>query len=211
MSHPDRQKYLGARFGKLVVIGEGEGNKLLCYCECATEKLISLSNLLSGKSNSCGCMVRKSTIKRCTKHGHKSRKSPSGIYISWERMIQRCENTHDKNYDLYGGRGITVYSEWRKDFTNFLQDMGPTWREGLTLDRINSNGNYEPFNCRWATQKQQCRNSSRNRLLYFNGKSQCLAQWAEELNIPYKTLSGRMNRHKWTVDRALTQPVRVWL
>lgn len=128
-------------------------------------------------------------------------------YKSWQAMRTRCLNENSSQYHRYGGRGISICKEW-DDFTVFFRDMGerPT---GTTLDRIDSNKGYSPDNCRWSTMKIQENNKRNNVLLTFNGKTQTVAQWADETGIGYQTIRARMNMG-WSTEEALTLPrVRV--
>lgn len=125
-------------------------------------------------------------------------------YRSWAGMIQRCTNFSDPRYKDYGGRGILVCNRWRS-FQNFFKDMGNR-PEGTTLDRIDNNGNYEPENCRWATPKEQSRNTSFNHLITHNGKTQSLVSWADETGINQRTLYARISRLGWSIEKALTVP-----
>ncbi len=118
--------------------------------------------------------------------------SRSPEYRTWSGMLQRCKNKKYTKYHLYGGRGITVCERWHK-FDNFLVDMGPR-PEGLTLDRIDNNGNYEPGNCRWATKKQQARNMRPNIVLTVNGETKLLVEWAEQKGICFNTMRERIYR-----------------
>ena len=128
-----------------------------CRCDCGAERLVFGSNLRQGFSRSCGCLIRDTTTKRSTKHGHARRGSVTRAYTCWVGMQQRCFNPNTKGYCNYGGRGITVCEYWRLDFQAFYADMlDPP--PGLSIDRINNEGNYEPGNCRWATASVQVRN-----------------------------------------------------
>jgi hypothetical protein len=122
-------------------------------------------------------------------------------------MIQRCHNPNTKKFHLYGGRGITVCERWRK-FENFLADMGER-PEGMTLDRVDGEKGYGPENCRWATFKQQSRNTTQNVFLIHAGASRCIAEWAEITGIPRSAISGRLRRG-WSVREALTLPKGTW-
>jgi hypothetical protein len=163
----------GKRFGRLFVI-ERMGNQSIhaywkCRCDCGTEKAICSTNLIRKRQISCGCLKKERTSEmgiNNRKHGHCSSKNGkvnwSKTYITWCGMIKRCRDIKNHNYLSYGGRGIIVCNEW-KDFSNFLRDMGER-PDGTSLDRINSDGNYEPLNCRWASFRQQTAN--RNKEVY---------------------------------------------
>jgi hypothetical protein len=129
-------------------------------------------------------------------------------YRAWVRMIQRCENSNGPEFPGYGGRGIRVCARWRDSFEAFREDMGPKPSAGHSLDRFpDQNGDYEPGNCRWATNKQQSRNTRSNRLLTFNGETHCLAEWAAVTGVNSMALRSRL-RKGWAVERALTTPVK---
>ena len=133
----------------------------LTACECGKYHLASRSNLTSGGIASCGCRTRELLARRGFRHGHGGTNRHGGRsveYRAWAAMLTRCKSQSPKCWPYYGARGITVCDRW-KDFRNFLADMGPKPR-GLTLDRINNNGNYEPGNCRWATYEEQAANKS---------------------------------------------------
>jgi hypothetical protein len=123
----------------------------------------------------------------------------------WSSMVRRCTNPRNKAFPAYGGRGITVCDRWR-DFTNFLADMGEC-PEGLSIDRKDNDKGYEPGNCRWATQSEQCRNTRRNVILTLNGVSHCLVEWAEITGINYGTLNDRIRRGWSDADVLQTTPL----
>ena len=149
----------GMRSGRLVAKQYIESNKngsakWLCVCDCGTEKVIFAQSIKYGKSLSCGCLLR---IRKATaKHGLSSTKQ----YKAWAGIIQRCTNPKNHKWHRYGGRGITVCDRWRT-YDNFLSDMGER-PAGLSVDRIDNDGNYEPANCRWSTPKEQSNNTSFN-------------------------------------------------
>lgn len=122
-------------------------------------------------------------------------------------MKRRCNDPNNKEYKNYGARGIKVCKKWNK-FKNFLKDMGEPPSSKHKIDRIDNNKGYYKSNCRWATQREQARNTRRNRLLTFKNKTQLMIEWSEEMNIQYKVLSDRINKLKWSVEKALTEPVR---
>ena len=122
-------------------------------------------------------------------------------------MLTRCTNVNDEHYELWGGRGIKVCDRWRTSFKNFYADMGDR-PEGLSLDRIDNDGDYEPSNCRWATQKQQQNNRRNNTSLAFNGLTATMSDWADRLGISKVTLCARLTRYGWSVERALSTPAQ---
>lgn len=139
-------------------------------------------------------------MRRC-KHGHSVTNARSGAYLSWGAMIQRCYNPKCGSYLRYGARGVTVCDRWRNSFQAFLDDLGDR-PPGGSLDRINAQGNYEPGNVRWATLNEQSRNRKTNRLLTIDGRTQCLADWADEKGIKRDTVYNRL-RHGWPIEEAL--------
>jgi hypothetical protein len=143
------------------------------------------------------------------KHGECERTEDYQIsveYRCWLRMLDRCDRPTEPTYKWYGGRGITVCQRWRDNFGDFLADMGRKPTKRHSLDRIDSNGHYEPGNCRWATWNEQGRNRRNNRRIMFQGREMTLVEAAELAGVPYKTVKSRL-QHKWTVDEALTVPV----
>jgi hypothetical protein len=123
-------------------------------------------------------------------------------------MIERCIRPATNSFSRYGGRGISICDEWRNDFVSFYSwAISHGWSDGLQIDRINNDGNYEPSNCRFVTNKENCRNTSRNHLITHNGKTMCLTDWAEEKGMLYTTLLERI-RSGWDTERAIETPVR---
>lgn len=133
----------------------------LCQCRCGTQKEISGNSLRAGTSKSCGCLRDNLLSSRQYQHGL----TDHPIWSAWQHMKDRCQNPRNSKWEYYGGRGITVCERWQ-DFLAFAADMHPTWKSGLTLDRINTNGNYEPTNCQWATRSEQMQNTRRNKTKY---------------------------------------------
>lgn len=126
----------------------GGARMFLCQCDCGTQRDVRATALRKGYSKSCGCSLRS--------HGHCASNKPTATYRSWAAMLTRATNPNSQYWSHYGGRGITVCERWQS-FENFLADMGER-SEGMTLDRINPDGNYEPGNCRWATHAEQVHN-----------------------------------------------------
>jgi hypothetical protein len=149
---------IGERFGKLLVIAEGETRSkwkryFLCKCDCGKEKEIYMGSLRRGLTTSCGCLASELFGLRNTKHGM----SDSPEYNSWRAMKERCNNPKNSHYHLYGGRGISYPIEW-ENFENFFADMGRR-PEGKTLDRIDVNANYSKENCKWSDISEQNTNT----------------------------------------------------
>lgn len=138
------------------------------------------------------------------KHG----KTFTTEYVSWNSMKDRCYNENHMAYKNYGGRGIFVCDRWINSFENFLNDMGKKPNGNYSIHRINNDNGYCPKNCKWATHKEQQGNTKKSHMITFNGKTQCLSAWAEDLGISRSTLDMRINKNKWTIERALTQRVR---
>jgi hypothetical protein len=161
---------------------------------CAAERSKSVRSVKCGRHPMSGgfCVL---------KHGYTSKKSPKyATYQVWGSLRQRCLNPKSLAFDNYGGRGISVCARW-DSFENFLADMGEK-PEGMQLDRIDNDGNYEPSNCRWATREVQARNRSSNRLLTLNGKTQCMQEWADELGIGYSALKWQIRTGR-TLEQAI--------
>lgn len=197
----------GIKYGRLTAIKRvgvnNSGNATwLCVCECGQQTSVGSNNLRSGHTKSCGCLGRELRLR----HGHNRRGKTTKAYTAWHGMIQRCTNNKSRKYDSYGGRGILVCDRWLV-FENFISDMGNPPTGNCSIDRVDNNGDYCPENCRWATIKQQARNTRRNRLLTFSNKTQCLAAWAEEYGIKSSVLWSRLFRCGWPMGRALTEPV----
>ncbi len=171
---------------------------VVSQCVCGKLEIVLLDDLKRG--NSCGCRTVTATIARSTIHG-KSR--GSDIYNIWLRIIRRCTSRNPKRSKHYGARGIKMCDRWRNSFVAFMEDMGPRPSPRHSVDRYpDANGNYEPSNCRWATQKEQARNKRTNRILTWKGRSQCMADWADELCEKYARIYKRLSRG-WSVDQVL--------
>ncbi len=127
------------------------------------------------------------------RHGAVANNRRSPLYGIWATMKSRCYNAKFPKYQIYGARGIRVCDRWRNSFANFRDDMGEP-PAGMTLERKNVNGNYEPSNCRWATRKEQSRNQRTNRVGYVNGELMCVAEASERFGVKYRTIITRMNR-----------------
>ena len=126
-------------------------------------------------------------------------------------MRRRCNNPSYIGYEYYGGRGIKVCDEWQNNFEAFYNwSIENNYSIGLTLDRIDVNKNYEPSNCRWVTWKVQNNNTRFNHLITYKGETKTLTEWCETLNLPRDPIYSRLNKYGWSVERALTTPIKVY-
>lgn len=151
---------IGQKYGRLTVLKRNEQKKKWeCSCECGSHVFVKSASLNNGNTKSCGCLQRDMTSISSKKHGLEGTK----IYQVWKSMKQRCFNPNHKSYKYYGGRGIQVCDEWENDFQAFYDwSIANGYTEGLQIDRINNDGNYEPSNCKWVTAKE---NNSHRRLV----------------------------------------------
>lgn len=182
-----------------------------CLCLCGATGEVSTNSLNMGNSKSCGCLQREwaSTMAdvSLTTHGQTGTRT----YISYRSMLARCYYPIAISYPNYGGRGITVCDRWRESFKNFYSDMGDRPLR-QSLDRIDSDKNYDPSNCRWATKRIQSNNCRTNHVIEINGRKQSLMEWCREYSIPregqfsYDTVKQRINKLKWELEKALTTP-----
>lgn len=186
----------GKTFGRIFVIRLTEGcgrNKYWdCRCECGTERSIFGGDLKRGTTQSCGCLQRENFSKQLTTHGM----SFHPAYRNWIHAKVRCYDPESDEYDNYGGRGIIICDRWQT-FENFWEDMGPTWKKGLTLDRFpDQNGNYCADNCRWATAKMQANNRRNNRIIETPLGPMNVTQASEKFGISRNTLMKRIDSGK---------------
>lgn len=164
-------------------------------CDCGASKLTSGKLLRSGKAKSCGCLAR-SLVR--TPGERRSRRS-------WEHMLARCYDSRTSKYARYGGRGIAVCDRWRDSFPQFLSDMGER-PSGMTLGRIDNDGDYSPRNCRWETVAQQAANTSRTRWVTFTGKRERLVVVSSRFGISPSVVHGRLNMG-WSEEKSFMTPV----
>ncbi|MFF8589905.1 hypothetical protein ACF061_00450 [Streptomyces sp. NPDC015220] len=213
MSKPARRYIPGTRivdltnlqFGRLAAlehVGFDKQGKALWRCRCSCDGrqvVVQGTRLRTGKTLSCGCYHREQSAARRRTHGQ----SGTRLHVIWQSMIQRCTDPRSKSYANYGGRGITVYPEWRESFEAFARDVTDGFDPRLEIDRIDNSRGYEPGNVRWIPHVANQRNKRNNRLVTFRGQTKALAEWAELLGMKAGTIQWRLS-HGWTPQRALT-------
>ncbi len=200
---------IGKVYGQLTILSidginkKGHCRNVTAKCECGTIKQFNLRSIKAGHTKSCGCFKKQFVTKKNTTHG--LRFHP--LYPIWLGMKKRCYNTHTKDYKGYGAKGIFICDEWLHNFKSFHDwAILNGWKKELSIDRYpNKIGPYAPDNCRFATVKEQNRNTRRNRLITYNQQTKCLSEWSEILNIPLHTLKRRLNRNKWSVEKSFAQ------
>lgn len=189
---------VNTKINYLLIIGEGEPHKtisgyihrtVVCKCDCNKIKSFQLSLILNKSTKSCGCHSAKMAKNRMAIYAKTHGETLTTEYNTWQSMKKRCLNVNHKYYKDYGGRGITVCNSWLNSYENFILDMGKKPNKTLSLDRINYNLGYFKENCRWVTQKEQCRNVRNNINFEYNGEIKCIGEWREVFNFTrYKTI-----------------------
>lgn len=184
----------GQKFEHLTVIKRAQENtkhgraQWICKCDCGKEIVTSGNCLLRGHTKSCGCTRKYNT--NLYKHGL----SKTRLHRIWRAMKDRCYNSENSHYYLYGGCGITICDEWLNDFVSFYNwSINNGYSENLSIDRIDSDKNYCPENCRWTTDIVQANNKRTNKLFTLNGKTQSLADWCRETGVKYGDAQNRLN------------------
>ena len=186
----------GETFGRLHVIERGPNNPRkqatwICECECGKIVRVESGHLRSGHTQSCGCYGHDRSREYHYKHGMTNTK----LFSVWKGMRRRCNNPKDPKYSIYGGRGISICDEWALDFQAFYDwSMANGYKDGMSIDRINVNGNYEPTNCRWASRVVQANNTRRNCWVWYGGERLTVAELSRKLDLPYNTVKWRTRK-----------------
>jgi hypothetical protein len=207
---PKFKDLTGRRFGRLTAVQPvgrtaARQTQWRCRCDCGTERIVQSGHLMSGHTQSCGCLIKELAIDRFTTHGGRR----SRLYRIWCNILQRCTNPNATYYRHYGGRGIKVCDRWRTSFANFAADVG-TPPPGLSIDRIDNDGHYEPGNVRWATRETQASNQRtpiNAVVIEYEGHRLTVAAWSRRTGIGKSTLHHRLSRGLSGAD--LFAPVRV--
>lgn len=190
-----KENLVGKKYGYLTVIEyAGKTKKYeslwLCKCDCGNSKITRGNRLKAGTCMSCGCYQKKQVSKSATKHGY----SKTKLYKLWAGILQRCENSKSLNFNNYGYRGISVCDEWH-DFLTFREwayKNGYSESERLTIDRIDSDGNYEPSNCRWVSYSVQENNKRNNHFVTIDGITKTISEWCSIYKINESTVRSRL-------------------
>ena len=196
----------GCEYGFVTVLGRvkstGHNNSVWqCRCRCGTVRTFYKQQLTKYPNVNCGCQTARLLSERHRKHG----KSKSLVYKAWAAMKDRCFNPANTHYYAYGGRGISVCDRWRDSFDSFLADMGDR-PDGFTIERIDTNGDYEPGNCRWASRKEQQNNRRCNVRLEIDGVTKTISEWSEYSGVHRSVVVSRIRRG-WTArDAVFTVP-----
>lgn len=203
MGKTSKQSMVGKKYGILEVISEiKERNKNghILYnvkCECGKEKKVLGASLRAGTSRSCNrCHILTGSHGMCK----------SKEYKAWQSIKDRCLNVNNTNYKNYGGRGILVCDLWKNSFENFYRDMGGS--KGLTIDRIDVNGNYEKNNCRWVDEKIQARNRRNNLNFTYKEETICMSELCSKINMPISTFFNRIKRG-WSIEKCIETPINI--
>ncbi len=198
----------GDRYGRLTLIEPkpscATGRTWLCRCDCETELVVSQNSLRRGNTKSCGCLHRESAARIGAMHKTHGQ-SQTREYGIWLGMIQRCCNPNEEHYERYKG---LLCAAWINSFEGFIAHVGPCPSMVHTIDRIDNERGYEPGNVRWSTKAEQARNTRRNVRLAFRGEVLSMSEWAERLQLAVGTIWNRINKCKWTVERALSTPIQ---
>lgn len=179
----------------------GHRHYWLCKCICGNYKVVEHYALTKGTTKSCGCLKKEQAKTNFSKHNLTNHR----LYNIYAHIKQRCYKKECKAYKDYGARGIKMCQEWENDFLNFYNwALNNGYKENLTIDRIDNNGNYEPKNCRWVTLKKQQNNKRNNFLITIYNRTQTLSEWCEEKELDYKKIQSRLSRG-WLLEDAMTK------
>ena len=201
---PKEVDLTGRRFGRWFVLNKEDayiassGNRYtryLCRCDCGAERAVLSASLRNGRSTSCGCYNAENKKEVCRKNFTTHGESKTRLYHIYNDIKKRCYNKNAHNFDDYGGRGISVCAEWRFDYNKFRQwALANGYKDDLSIDRIDVDGDYSPNNCRWVDNVTQANNRRSNRIVEINEQIHTLAEWARILDVPYKRLHKQFSK-----------------
>lgn len=209
--------FIGKKFNRLTVLDEevrriGKYNKCVhffkCQCDCGKITHTRKFYVIHGRVKSCGCYSREKVAERNLKHGQAKHGKNTNLYRRWVSMRSRCKCEFPSIYKNYGSRGISVCKEWDKSFEAFAEwAINNGYREDLTLDRIDVNGNYEPDNCRWITNAEQQNNRRDNVIIEIDGEEHNITEWIRLKGLNEGTIKCRIYGYGWDPKEAITTPV----
>lgn len=201
----------GQRFGRLIVVerakNKGTSAMWLCKCDCGNETIVETHRLNSSHTKSCGCLqkeiIRTLGFKNLYKEGQMQNKDYQRIRKILNLMRARCYNIKNNRYKNYGARGIKICDEWSgkegiKNFYKWAMENG--YKNNLSIDRIDNNGNYEPNNCRWISNREQANNRTTNNFITYKNETHTIAEWSRILNMNYSKLQTKLARHNWVIE-----------
>lgn len=204
----------GEKFGRLTVVKRIEDHyypsgrhdvQYRCMCDCGNAVNVLGIHLRSGHTSSCGCYRQEVSREKMTTHG----KTNSRLYTIWKNIKGRCFYEGHDDYAYYGGRGITICSEWKDNFECFYKwAMTHGYTDDLTIERVDVNLGYNPNNCKWIPRSEQSNNTRRNIIVTMNGETHTLKQWSSILGLKYGTIASRVKRG-WTPEDALLNHKRI--
>ena len=210
---------IGKKFGRLTVKsydhkekrknGEGYNHYYSCICDCGNECIVGRNQIKYGNTQSCGCIRSEQLAQRNKETGvlHGDSVKHKRLYHIYNGMKERCYSTQSKSYKYYGAKGITICEQWLNDWNSFKEwSLNNGYTDDLTIDRIDVNGIYEPNNCRWVDNKTQANNKTDNKYLTYKGETKTLAEWCDELKLPYHTIKARLNKLGMSVEEAFETP-----
>ena len=195
---------IGNKYNRLTVIEYDFTNKhhvkyYKCKCDCGELKSIRMTSITSGSTKSCGCLNEELKRQRKPRFKHGFAKKEA-LYNTWLNMRRRCYDIKNNRYENYGGRGIRVCEDWNKEYIPFRDwAYSNGYKEGLTIDRVDVNGNYEPKNCRWADVYIQQNNTTRNKYIEYKQMKLTISEWSRYFGLSVSCFTGRLKR-KWIME-----------
>lgn len=197
----------GMRFSRWLVISQSQsmnkGRAFNCVCDCGTRRVVRATELVIGKSHSCGCLNAERSSQRNRTHGMKGTKE----YKAWDSIKQRCYNPRHKSFKDYGERGIVMCPEWLASFEAFFSHVGAAPSKAHSVERIDNSRSYEPGNVRWATSREQARNRRSSAVIHAFGEAKTLVAWTEDARCSVTQAAlGKRLEAGWEAERAILTP-----
>lgn len=206
---------IGQRFGRLLVTNEAAKRRTkggtsvrmwICKCDCGNITILSTGNLTSGNTKSCGCYKKDRNSQVFTKH----KKTGTKLYRVWSNIKDRCLRENANQYRDYGGRGIVMCDEWKNDFQVFYDwAISNGYKEGLTIERIDVNGNYCPENCTWIPREQQSKNRRNCHYIFYKGETKTLSEWSRILHVDRECVRNwekKLGSGEKAIEKVLSSP-----